>query len=302
MHHNLDIFAIVVEQESLNKASRVLNLSQPALSRKMMHLEDEMGVALFERKGKRLELTRAGRICYEYAVRMRKLSEEFKQSLVPFTADAMPKSITVGASLTTLQSTLPEIIQLFTKDYPDTDINAHTGKTHEIVELVRQKRVDFGLIASIIDHPDLDCHPLFEDHLRLVVPAGHPLLDKDPISMKDLHHLPMILFSKGTWYRVLMDELFGRYAAYPSVKMEIDSFEAILRLSSTLGYATLLPASYLDRRLTESTGMTAIQLPELQSAKRTTCLILSGDSGTQPAIRSFIAKAKDFFQEAHASV
>lgn len=298
MHNNLDVFAIVVEQESLNKASRILNLSQPALSRKIMHLEEEIGVALFERKGKRLELTRAGRICYDYAVRMREITEEFTQSLVPFTTDSMPKSITVGASLTTLQATLPEIIHLFTTDYPDTDIKAITGKTHEIVGLVRDKKVDFGLIASVIDHPDLDCHPLFDDHLCLVLPAGHPYIHKTQLSMKDLNGLPMILFSKGTWYRVLMDELFGRYVAHPNVKMEIDSFEAILRLVSTLGCASLLPASYLDRKLTETSGITAVQIPELQSAKRTTCLLLYRDSGGQPAIRSFISKARAYYQDA----
>lgn len=303
MHNNLDIFAIVVEQESLNKASRVLNVSQPALSRKIMHLEDEMGVALFERKGKRLELTRAGRICYEYAVKMREITAQFKQSLKPFTTDSMPKSITVGASLTTLQSTLPEIIHLFTTDYPDTDIQAITGKTHEIAGLVLEKKVDFGLVASVIDHPDLDCHPLFDDHLCLVLPVGHAyLLRSSQLSMKDLNKLPMILFSKGTWYRVLMDELFERYAAFPNVKMEIDSFEAILRLGATLGYATLLPASYLDRKLAHISDMTAVSLPELLSAKRTTCLILYRDSGSQLAIRSFIAKTQSHYQQVYSRV
>jgi LysR family transcriptional regulator, transcriptional activator of the cysJI operon len=299
LNNSLDVFAIVVEQESLNKASRVLNLSQPALSRKIMHLEEDMGVALFERKGKRLELTRAGHICYDYAVRMREMTEEFKQSLKPFMTDSIPKSITVGASLTTLPSTLPEVIHLFTSDYPDTDIKAITGKTHEIVGLVKEKKVDFGLIASVIDHPELVCHPLFDDHLCLVLPAGHPYLHMKELTMNDLNDLPMILFSKGTWYRVLMDELFERYAAYPNVKMEIDSFEAILRLGATLGCATLLPASYLDRNLAGNKDMTAVQLPELQAAKRTTCLIMYGDSGSQPAIRSFIDKAKGYFKEAY---
>jgi LysR family transcriptional regulator, transcriptional activator of the cysJI operon len=295
MYDDLEVFAVVVEQESLNKASRVLNLSQPALSRKIMHLEEQLGVALFDRKGKRLELTRAGRLCYDYAIRMRSLTEEFQRCLLPFTSDEMPKSITVGASLTTLQSTLPELIHLFTMDFPDTDIQAVTGKTHEIVALVREKKVDFGLIASEIDHPELECNPLFDDHLCLVLPLGHPYSGRTELKMSDLNELPMILFSKGTWYRVLMDELFERYATFPNVKMEIDSFEAILRLGVTLGCATLLPSSYLSTKLVENSGMTVIELPELQKAKRTTCLILYKEAGTQPAIRSFVGKTKNYF-------
>lgn len=296
MYDNLEVFAVVVEQESLNKASRVLNLSQPALSRKIMHLEEELGVALFDRKGKRLELTRAGHLCYEHAVKMRGLTEDFMHSLRPFTSDSVPGSITIGASLTTLQSTLPELIHQFTSDFPDTDIKAVTGKTHEIVGLVREKKVDFGLIASEIDHPELECHPLFDDHLCLVLPKGHPYTGRTDLAMSDLNELPMILFSKGTWYRVLMDELFERYAIFPNVKMEIDSFEAILRLGVTLGCATLLPSSYLSTKLVENSGMTVTELPELQKAKRTTCLILYKEAGLQPSIRSFIGRAEIRFR------
>ncbi|WP_438444464.1 LysR family transcriptional regulator [Gorillibacterium sp. sgz5001074] len=298
MYDNLEVFAVVVEQESLNKATRVLNLSQPALSRKIMHLEEELGVALFDRKGKRLELTRAGHLCYEHAMKMRALNEEFMQSLRPFTTDATPKSITIGASLTTLQSTLPELIHLFTTDFPETDIKAVTGKTHEIVGLVREKKVDFGLIASEIDHPELECYPLFDDHLCLVLPEGHLYVGRSDLSMEDLNELPMILFSKGTWYRVLMDELFERHASYPNVKMEIDSFEAILRLGVTLGCATLLPASYLSTKLMETSGMTVTELPELAKAKRTTCLILYKEAALQPSIRSFIDRTKGGFPSA----
>lgn len=297
MQSNLDIFAIVVEQESLNKASRVLNLSQPALSRKIMHLEEEMGVALFERRGKRLELTRAGRICYDYALRMREMTNEFETRLRPFTTSEMPSSITIGASLTTLQSSLPEVISLFNLDYPHTDIQAKTGKTHEIVELIRENKADFGLVASVIDHPRLESYPLFDDHLSLVLPAGHPYLSRTDLAMKDLNQLPMILFSKGTWYRVLMDELFEQHDTYPNVKMEIDSFEAILRLGSVLGCATLLPASYLERTLGRGgSEMKAVQLPELMAAIRTTCLILHKDGNGQAAVNAFVARAQEFYR------
>lgn len=296
MYDNLEVFAVVVEQESLNKASRVLNLSQPALSRKIMNLEEELGVALFDRKGKRLELTRAGHLCYEHAVKMRGLNEEFMQSLRPFTTDSIPKSITIGASLTTLQSTLPELIHLFTDDFPETDIKAVTGKTHEIVGLVREKKADFGLIASEIDHPELECYPLFDDHLCLVLPKGHSYAGRTDLTMSDLTDLPMILFSKGTWYRILMDELFERYAAYPNVKMEIDSFEAILRLGVILGCATLLPSSYLSTKLVETSGMTVTELPELQKSKRTTSLIVYKEAPLTQSIRSFIERAKGSFK------
>nr|WP_238177762.1 LysR family transcriptional regulator [Paenibacillus contaminans] len=292
---DMDIFAAVVEQQSLNRASAILNLSQPALSRKIIGLENTLGVELFHRKGKRLELTRAGQICYEYALKMRKINLDMIQALSPFASGNIPPSITIGASLTTLQSTLPELITLFTKDYPQTDILALTGKTHEIVLMVKEKKVDLGLVASVIDHPGIHCVPLFDDHLCLVFPPGHPFLDRSEVRMSDMNELPMILFSKGTWYRILTDDLFHRYAVFPNVRMEIDSFEAIIRLVPSCNVATLLPMSYLRSSLLETGDLHIRNIPELLQTKRTTSLIYTEDATGQASINPFIWKAKDYF-------
>lgn len=292
---NLDAFAVVVEQKSLNRASSVLNISQPALSRKIMKLETELGVHLFERKGKRLELTRAGQICYETAVEMRRLHREMRHTLNQFRSGHEAVGLTVGASLTTLQSTLPDLISFYTKDFPHTDIKALTGKTHEVVTMVKEQKVDIGLVASRTESPGLTCLPLFDDHLCLVLPAGHPYLHLKTITMREIHDLPMILFSKGTWYRVLMDELFHHYAVFPNVKMEIDSFEAIIRLLSTIQAATLLPKSYLHRQLLENNELTVRSIPELEEKKRTTSLLFTTDAPQDPVIRSFIDLAREFF-------
>lgn len=287
-------FIAVVEQQSLNRASQLLNLSQPALSRKMMKLEEELDVALFERKGKRLNLTRIGQICYEFALEWQASQRKFQQMLQRYKS-AGKSSITIGASLTTLQSTLPELIAVYTKDYPETDIQAITGKTHEIVSLVKEKKVDLGLVASTIDHPELACEPLFDDHLFLVLPEGHRLAEVREIHMKELQGLPMILFSRGTWYRILTDELFHRYAVLPDVKMEIDSFEAIIRLVSTTKAATLLPKSYLRTNLVEHNELVVRLIQELAETKRTTSLIYAKSGELNASVSHMIEKAKAHF-------
>ncbi|CAH1209306.1 HTH-type transcriptional regulator CysL [Paenibacillus allorhizoplanae] len=291
----LDVFAIVVEQVSLNKASQLLNISQPALSRKIMKLEDELGVELFIRKGKRLELTKAGQICYDHALEKRHLERKFKQALHSYKAAGSPSSLTIGASLTTLQSTLPDLITDYLQDYPLTDIKLLTGKTHEIVSLVKDNKVDIGIVASQINATSLHCEPLFDDHLSLVLPSGHPLIDRTEITMKDLNDLPMILFSKGTWYRILMDELFNRFTIFPNVQMEIDSFEAIIRLVSTCKTATLLPKSYLREDLIQNNELILKELQELEQTKRTTSLIYSDHSADNAESMKFVAQAINYF-------
>lgn len=291
----LDVFAIVVEQVSLNKASQLLNISQPALSRKIMKLEDELGVELFIRKGKRLELTKAGQICYDHALEKRHLERKFKQALHSYKAAGSPSSLTIGASLTTLQSTLPDLITDYLQDYPLTDIKLLTGKTHEIVSLVKDNKVDIGIVASQINATSLHCEPLFDDHLSLVLPSGHPLIDRTEITMQDLNELPMILFSKGTWYRILMDELFNRFTIFPNVQMEIDSFEAIIRLVSTCKTATLLPKSYLREDLIQNNELILRELQELEQTKRTTSLIYSDHSADNAESMKFVAQAINYF-------
>ncbi len=291
MLNHLDIFATIVEQKSLNKAAQSLNITQPALSRKIGQLEDQLGVLLFDRKGKRLELTRIGYICYETALDMRKLEEKLLHTIAKYHSSGI-SSIKIGASLTTLQSTLPDLIALYTKDYPEIDIKALTGKTHEIVSMVKDKKVDLGLVASRIDQSELTCVPLFDDHLTLVLPTGHSWCSRETIDIEDLQQLPMILFSKGTWYRILMDELFQRYSVSPDVKMEIDSFEAIIRLVSTCNAATLLPKSYLRQTLLENNGLVLRDVKELRNTTRTTSLIFNESTALNASTLMWIEKAK----------
>ncbi|MEO3946898.1 LysR family transcriptional regulator [Gorillibacterium sp. CAU 1737] len=291
-----EIIAHVVEQESVNRAAAVMRLSQPALSRKIMALEEELGVPLFDREGKRLRLTHAGKIYYDFAVKMRTLDQELQESLLRLREGPIPSRLTLGASLTTLQTTLPDLLTGYAEAFPQTEIQVVTGKTHEILTLVKEKRVDLGLIASLAEHDGVWSVPLFDDHLALVLPDGHPLTRQKSIAIQELTGLPMLLFSRGTWFRRLVDELFEAHALNPEVRMEIDSFEAIVRLVPSLGAATLLPMSYLRRSLLETGGLAVRQLPELTRAKRTTSLVFFDEAAASSRWRPLVEKARERLQ------
>ncbi|RXZ84225.1 LysR family transcriptional regulator [Paenibacillaceae bacterium] len=295
MLEEMHVFATVVEQSSLNRASTMLNLSQPALSRRMVKLENELGVELFRRVGKRLELTKIGQLTYAYALELRSMHLRYLQSVAEFqSGDRI--TLTVGASLTTLQTTLPDLIQIMTEIKPELDIKAVTGKTHEIVSLVRERKVDIGVVASQINDPALRSVALFDDHLQLVLPRNQFVSEKALPTIEDLNSLPMILFSKGTWYRIMTDELFNQYHLAPDVRMEIDSFEAILRLLQTCRAATLLPKSYLRQQLVEDNELSVIPIRELEQTKRTTSLIAAHPSGTSgPPIHAWLDEIAAYY-------
>lgn len=295
MFDDLDMFAVVVEQSSLNRASRQLNLSQPALSRKISKLEERLGVPLFNRFGKRLELTEVGRLAYSYAVEQRQQRAKFLEAISKF-KQGEPLSVTMGASLTTLQTTLPPLVNAYMEKYPAAELKLITGKTHEIVTAVREGRCEVGIIASATDDTALRCVPLFEDRLRLVVAGHHPLARLPRLEMEHLTGQPMILFSKGTWYRRMTDDLFQRSGVQPDIRMEIDSFEAIVRLLPTIKAAALLPNSYLRPELLAGGGLASLHIRELEMTQRTTCLIYREPSDLSPAARSLVRVTEEVFQ------
>lgn len=283
----LNMFTAVVEHSSMNRASAALNLSQPALSRKIAKLEQDLGALLFNRIGKRLELTRIGQLTYDYAVEAREQHIRFLKLLDDYKSTGR-STFTIGASLTTLQTSLPDLIQALTAHSPELDIKAITGKTHEIVTLVRERKADLGLVASRIEDAQLKCLPLFDDHLVLVLPRNHFIMEKSVPVITDLNGMPMILFSKGTWYRILTDELFEKHRLLPDVRMEIDSFEAILRLLHTCRAATLLPKSYLRPQMLLDNDLLVLPIRELEASKRTTSLIYDHSSSLSPAVLRWI--------------
>ena len=290
------IFKCIVEQSSMNKAAQLLNLSQPTLSRKIAKLEQDIGAPLFRRVGKRLELTRIGQLTYDYAAEGERLHRQFMNTVAEF-KETGRSSVTIGASLTTLQSTLPDLITLLRESHPEIDINAVTGKTHEIVNYVREHKVDIAVIASRLHDPSVHCTPLFDDHLILALPRTLAEDEAHHISLSDLNHIPMILFSKGTWYRLLTDELFEQYHLSPEIRMEIDSFEAILRLLHTFRAGALLPKSYLRPQLVTVNDLVTYHIPELEATKRSTSLIHADPKSLDAAVRSCIYEIATHYQK-----
>ncbi|UHA74575.1 LysR family transcriptional regulator [Paenibacillus sp. 481] len=283
----LESFATVVELSTVNQASKRLNVSQPALSRQIARLENELGVELFVRKGKRLELTRVGQMTYEFALDVRSRQLTFLKSIADYKSEGNA-TVTIGASLTTLQTTLPMFVSRFMDKHPSAQLKAVTGKTHEIISLIREQKVNLGLVADAIREPGLICIPLFADHLQLVLPKYHELAKQKSWSMAQLNGLPMLLFSNGTWYRKLTDDLFRRYRIMPDIRMEIDSFEAIMRLITTCQAAALLPKSYLRQELLEHNELITVHMKELEQTERIMSLVYAEQAALNQTARQFI--------------
>jgi DNA-binding transcriptional LysR family regulator len=179
--------------------------------------------------------------------------------------------------------------------YPAAELKLITGKTHEIVSAVSEGKSDVGIIASSVQEPGLRCIPLFEDQLRLVVSEHHPL------TLSPQAHngasLPAADDSvlQGHLVPPTTDDLFQRCGVDPDVRMEIDSFEAIVRLLPTIKAAALLPKSYLRPELLNGGGLVSLHIKELEQTQRTTCLIYQGSGGLSTAARCLVQVTEEVF-------
>ncbi|MNP43679.1 DNA-binding transcriptional regulator CynR [compost metagenome] len=117
--------------------------------------------------------------------------------------------------------------------------------------------------------------------------------------MDHLQRMPMIIFSSGTWYRKLTDELFHNTKITPDIRMEIDSFEAIVRLLPTCKAVTLLPKSYLHQRLLDDNGLMVIHIPDLKETRRTTSLIYGEYTELSKAAQHWIEETTSLFNSTH---
>jgi DNA-binding transcriptional LysR family regulator len=151
LFHQFIAFSVVVDEQSLNKAAKKLNISQPALSRKMLALETQLGITLFHRDGKRLEVTPLGYELYKQALEIKKLERSIMRTIATFEPTTTP-TITIGASLTTLQASFPDLISKLSHAFPNITIKVITGKTHEITELMIAGKVELGLVATVVNH------------------------------------------------------------------------------------------------------------------------------------------------------
>src|SRR5579871_5123943 len=141
----LRIFLTVAEHEHITRASQELILSQPAVTKTIQHLEQEVGVDLIERHGRRIVLTHAGRVLHTYARRLFALEREMEDALAAL-RDVEAGEITLAASTTTGVYLLPPVIARFHARYPQVTLHMSILNSHDIIEQTLNWNLDFGLV------------------------------------------------------------------------------------------------------------------------------------------------------------
>ncbi|MBY8977930.1 LysR family transcriptional regulator [Rhodobacteraceae bacterium NNCM2] len=237
-------FVAVAERLNVSAAAKAVNLSQPALSRQIQSLESKLGVPLFERNGKRMVLTAEGEDLLKRAADLL----ESANALVNRTYGLKSGNfglLRVGASPQTIASLVSPAMADFSREFPNIEISVSEGNNEELIEFVEHGVVHLG-IAGIGVNPQLSGRYLFDTQLMAILPPGHPLQDRETLSITDIATDPMLIMQKGFLTRQLFDHVCSAHGIRPRILLESDSTHTLAALSRDGHGCALISTSARD--------------------------------------------------------
>ena len=223
------VFRTVAHHLSFSRAAEELLLTQPAVTQQIKALEDEFGVALFDRGGGRITLTPGGAALLPFADRMKALSEAAIEAVASAYGEHAGE-LAIGASQTIGQYLMPNFVAAFLQTHPKVHVTARSGNTDEMLEELVSGRIQIALIEGPEQRKDVHIEPFMEDHLVLVVPAQHDWAGHE-VKLDDLRSQPVLMREFGSGSRRVVEQALSKAGLKVKelmVGMELDSTEGLL--------------------------------------------------------------------------
>jgi DNA-binding transcriptional LysR family regulator len=294
----LETFARVAQLQSFTRAADELALTQPAVTRQIAALEQELHTRLLERMGRKVRLTAAGEALFAYAMEILRLTREAERAVADVVTGAAGR-LAVGASSTTATYILPPLLRRFRETYPGVELSVHTGVSAQVVEMVVANAVDVGVVTGFREQSGLVEIPLADYATGVVVYPGHPLaqraghFDTTPqgVSAEELAGSPLILMEEGTNLRTYVDRLLSAAGVEERVTMELDNVEAIKKMIEARLGISLLPLISVQAEVAAG-RLVALPLADVPGAHRRIVAIHRHDKYLSAALKAFLALMK----------
>lgn len=243
----LRYFLRVADVANFTRAAEGLGISQPALSRSIQRLEEELGQPVFERQGRSLSLTEAGTLLQARAQQILSMVDDVKAEICD---DGQSGRVRVGAIPTIAPFFLPEVLRQFSDDFPKATLTVQENTTDALLKSCASGEIDLVILALPVPAKYLEVEALFEEELLLVLPPDHPLTNKGEIRLKDVEPYPFVLLEEA---HCLSDNIvsFCRQGSFQPVVIERTSQLAMVQELVSLSHgASMIPA--MARQLDQS--------------------------------------------------
>lgn len=227
----LKYFKTVAETGHITKSSQKLSISQSALSRSISNLEQEIGVPLFTRKNRRLELNQFGEIILfrtnNILSELTQGEREISEMLDPDTG-----STSFGFLHTLATTHIPSIISEFQNNYPNIELQLKQGPSHHISRLIAKEEIDLALVSPIFLDESVKWEKLWEEPMYLVIPKNHLLSNRESIHIKELKNEKFITLKEGFSLREISSRLFEQADIHPEITFEGEELNTVAGLIS----------------------------------------------------------------------
>ena len=196
---------------NLTEVAAALHTSQPGVSRQIRELEDELGIEIFVRAGKRLtSLTEVGTLIVPIIENMLKDAESLKRAGEEFTQQASGR-LSIATTHSQARYALPGAVRDFRQRYPQVSLNLHQGTPDQVAEMLISGEADIGIATEALATYDaLAALPCFRWTHSVIVPPGHALLDARPLTLERLAEYPIITYNPGYTWRTHIDAAFEK--------------------------------------------------------------------------------------------
>ncbi|HEV8132379.1 MAG TPA: LysR family transcriptional regulator [Acidobacteriota bacterium] len=244
----LEILKAIVEAGSFTGAGEKLHVSQSAISRQILLLEDELNEPIFLRVGRKIRITPAGEVLLQLSHRV---FQDFKETVAVIgeSKESLTGTLRLVGGMTVCLYVFPTLLKEFRRMHPNVEINLTAGSSEKFIEKIRAGIVDLGLLTLPIDEPDLVTLPVLKEELLLVTHKRHPLSRRKKIAPQDLVRQHFVLFEIGSNTRRVLDEFFVRESIKPLIVMDTENVEIIkAMIRADLGI-TIIPYQAVAREV-----------------------------------------------------
>lgn len=264
---DLRAFVTVGELQSFAAAAKALHLSQPALSRRISHLEEMLEVRLIDRTTRNVELTLLGR---RFLAQVRGLVDELDRSLLSVrdAAQLEEGDVTVGCVFSAVHHFLPPLMLKFRAQHPGVLIRIIEEGADEVLASVKQGEADFALNYIGMQDPDLDFTPLLKEPYVLAVPAGHTLARRRAVRWEELADYPLARVSHASRNRLFIDQALAELPPLPKPVCEVRHASTLIgmvekgigiavvpKISLPVGSATVVGVPLAKPGITRTIGL-----------------------------------------------
>jgi LysR family transcriptional regulator, hydrogen peroxide-inducible genes activator len=271
--HQLRYVCAIADTGSFSRAAERCQVAQPSLSQQVLKLEKDLGTKLFDRLGRSIRLTEAGRAFLPCARAILSQRETARSSVADTCADVRG-SVAVGVIPTIAPYLMPRCTIAFTKKYPEAKLRIVEETTPILVESLRDLSIDLAILALPLRHKDLKLFPIRTEPLFAVLPRNHPLAATESLALKDLRGESFVMLRDGHCFRDLSIAACTHARVTPRIAFESGQFSSLFAMVAAGVGISLVPEMAIDR----NAGCRYVRLSDARATRTIVIAILRGRS------------------------